>query len=88
MMTKTNLLNMTSWIVATAVIIVGVLNIALIHIVPGVVYLILSLVYLPPANNFLTRKAGFSIPIVIKGALGVAIFFFTLGVSDLGDMID
>ena len=88
MMTKTNLLNITSWMVGTAVIIVGVLNVALIHIVPGVVYLILSLVYLPAANNFLTGRAGFSISVIIKVALGGAIFFFTLGVSDLGDMID
>jgi len=88
MKAKTNPYSIGGWIFGTAVIIVGLLNIALVHVVPGVVYLILSSLYLPPASNFLTKKLGFSIPLVIKVILGVAIFFFTLGVSDLGDMID
>lgn len=70
------------------VLAIGVLNLFLVHPVPGVFYLLLSLVYFPQANVFLRKKFGFSIPIVVKIILGVVIIMFTLGVSDLGDMID
>jgi len=88
MKVKTNLYSIGGWAFGTAVIIVGLLNVALVHVVPGVVYLILSLVYLPPSSDLLTKKLGFSIPLFIKVVMGVAIFFFTWGVSDLGDLID
>lgn len=85
---NTNTLNTISWIFGMSVIIVGILNLVLIHPVPGMAYLLLSLVYLPPANTFFKNKLGFSIPILVKIVLGVILFFFTLGVSDLGDLID
>jgi hypothetical protein len=64
------------------------LNIFLVHPVPGIAYLFLSFIYFPPANAFTSNKLGFSIPVVIKIVLGIIIIMFTLGVSDLGDMID
>ncbi|WP_246853699.1 hypothetical protein [Rufibacter aurantiacus] len=51
-------------------------------------YLLLSLIYFPPANGFLHRRLGFSISVAVKVILFVIIMMFTLGVSDLGDMID
>ena len=60
----------------------------LVHPVPGLVYLLLSLVYFPPSNAILKERFGFSIPLVFKIIFGVSLFMFTLGVSDLGDMID
>lgn len=77
-----------SWIFGITVFAVGILNIFLVHLVPGVVYLVLSLIYLPPANAVFKKKLGFSIPIAVKIILGIFIIMFTLGVSDLGDMID
>ena len=77
-----------SWIFGIAVVAIGVLNVLLVHPVPGIVYLLLSLVYFPQANVVLKKRIGFSIPLVAKIVLGLVIFFFTLGVSDLGDMID
>lgn len=76
------------WLFGLVVFALGVLNTFLVHPVPGAVYLLLSLVYLPPANDLLEEKTGFSIPAVVKIILGVVIIWFTLGVSDLGDMID
>jgi len=76
-----------SWIFGIAVFAVGVLNVLLVHPVPGVVYLLLSLAYFPPTDAVLKKRFGFSIPLVAKIVLGIVIFFFTLGVSDLGDMI-
>lgn len=76
------------WIVGLLVVAVGVLNLILVHLVPSLGYFLLSLVYLPPANAKLKERFGFTIPLVLKIILGVVLFMFTLGVSDLGDMID
>lgn len=77
-----------NWLFAIAVIVLGVLNLFLVHPVPGTAYLLISLVYLPPANAFFNNRFGFSIPSLVKISLGIVLFFFTLGVSDLGEMID
>ena len=76
------------WLFGIAVFAIGVLNLFLVHPVPAVVYMLLSLVYFPPANAVLKKNFGFSIPLVVKIILGIVIIMFTLGVSDLGDMID
>ena len=75
-----------SWILGIAFFAIGVLNLFLVHPVPGVFYLLLSFVYFPPANTILKERLGFSIPLVAKIVLGVAIIWFTLGVSDLAEM--
>lgn len=80
--------HIVSWIFGAFVFAIGVLNMILVHPVPGVIYLLLSCVYFPPANAMLKKRFGFSIPPVVKILLGVFIIWFTLGVSDLGDMID
>jgi len=76
------------WLFGILVFTIGVLNLFLVHAVPGLAYLLLSLIYVPPVNNWLVRKVGFSIPLVVKIILGIIIIWFTLGVSDLGDMMD
>jgi hypothetical protein len=76
------------WLLGLIVIAIGLLNLVWVHAVPGMFYLVLSMVYLPPANGWLQSRFGLHIPAFFKIALGLAIFFFTLGVSDLGDMVD
>lgn len=76
------------WFFGLVVATVGVLNLVLVHPVPGIAYLLLSLVYLPPANAYLKRHLNFSIPVVVKIILAIVLFMFTLGVSDLGGMLD
>jgi hypothetical protein len=88
MQEKIIILSVFGWIFGIIVLAIGVLNLFLVHPVPGVVYLLLALVYLPAANAVLKKKFGFSIPLLIKIILGIFIIMFTLGVSDLGDMID
>jgi hypothetical protein len=85
---KSIFLNIISWLLGTLVFIIGVSNIIWVHPVPGVVFLLLSLIYFRPATNFLQRKVGVTIPLAVKIILGLVIIWFTLGVSDLGDMID
>lgn len=78
----------SGWVFGLVVFIVGLLNMFLVHLVPGVAYLLLSLVYLPPANAFVKQWLGLSVPLVVKVFLGIVLIMFTLGVSDLGDMMD
>jgi hypothetical protein len=82
------ILTIFSFFFSLVLIIVGVLNIILVHPVPGIIYLLVSLIYLPPLNNLFLRKTGLYIPVLLKFILAIVIFMFTLGVSDLGDMID
>jgi len=77
-----------SWIFGIVVFTIGVLNLFLVHPVPGIVFLLLSFIYYPPLNDFLRKRFGFAIPLVVKIVQGIVIIWFTLGVSDLGDMID
>jgi len=76
------------WTFAGLVLAVGVANLLFVHPVPAIAYGIVALVYVPPANALLKHRFGISIHPIAKIALGVAIVMFTLGVSDLGDMID
>jgi hypothetical protein len=83
-----NISIMISWLFGLIVLAIGVANLLLVHPVPGMAFLLLSLVYIPPANSFLRNKLGFTIPPLVKIAVGIMIILFTLGVSDLGDMMD
>ena len=77
-----------SWILGFLVFTIGLLNLLLVHPVPGVVFLLLSILFFPPANHFFKRNFGFIVPFLARIILGIIIIWFTLGVSDLGDMID
>lgn len=79
---------MISLILGIIVFTIGILNLFLVHPVPGIVFLLVSLMYLPVANTILKKRFGFSIPGGIKIALGIAIIWFTLGISDLGNILD
>ena len=80
--------SISGWIFGMVVLTVGILNMFLVHLVPGVGYLLLSFIYFPPSNAYIRKNLGFSIPLVVKIILAIFIIMFTLGVSDLGDMID
>ena len=67
---------------------IAILNLIFVHPVPGVVAVLLSVIYLPQSNAFLKQRFEFQIPLVVKIGLGLFIIWFTLGISDLGDMID
>jgi hypothetical protein len=76
------------WIFGLIVFAIGVLNMILVHPVPGLIYILLSFVYFPSVNNVLRKRVGFTIPPLVKIVLGIFVTWFTLGISDLGDMID
>lgn len=72
----------------TVVFAIGAANLWLVHPVPGAIGLVLSLVYVRPVRRALERTLRLRIPRGVRIALGVAVVWFTLGVSDLGDIID
>ena len=76
------------WIFGLIVLTIGMLNMFLVHPIPGAVFLLVSLIYFPPIDAALKNKYGVSIPKPLKITLGIILIWFTLGISDLGDMID
>ena len=76
------------WLFGIGLLAVGVANLLLVHPVPALGYALVSFVYLPPTRAFFQRATGFSIHPGARIALAVVVVMFTLGVSDLGDMID
>lgn len=76
-----------SWFFGLLIFAIGVLNVILVDYRPGIIYIILSLIYFPPVNEIIVEKLGFRIPKFLKIILGIIIIWFTLGISDLGDMI-
>lgn len=79
---------LVDWLFGSVVLAIGVLNLLLVHPVPGVVFVLASLLYFRPAQAVLEQRFRVPVPPVAKVVLGLAIVWFTLGVSDLGDMID
>jgi hypothetical protein len=77
-----------NWAFSLVLIIVGMLNICLVHLVPGLIYLLLLCLYFPPITDFIKTKVDVKIPFLAQIFLAIVIIMFTLGVSDLGDMID
>ena len=88
MQKKLSIQNIISWILGLLVFAIGMANLILIHPVPGIIGLLLSLLFFPPVNDVLKKTVGFTIPFAVKIVLALFIFWFTLGISDLGDMID
>lgn len=80
--------NILNWVFGIIVFAIGLANLLLVHPAPGIIFLLLSLIYFPFINNVLRKKYNFSIPFPVKLLLAIAIIMFTLGVSDLGDIID
>lgn len=80
--------DITGCIFGTIVLAIGVMNVILVHPVPGIVCILLAIIYLPPADALLEKSFRIKIPAAVKIVLAILIIWFTLGVSDLGDIID
>ncbi|CAM3703288.1 hypothetical protein FSS13T_18830 [Flavobacterium saliperosum S13] len=80
--------NGIGWALGLLIFAIGVMNLLWVHPVPTSICILISLVYFPPIASLLKQKIGLSIPLPVKIILAIVIIWFTLGVSDLGDMID
>lgn len=85
---KTNTAALLSSFFGILVAVLGCLNVIFVHPVPGIVYLLLSLIYFPVTDAVVKKAFDVPLPAVVKIIFGIVILWFTLGVSDLGDMID
>ena len=81
-----NIWNIGSWLAGITLVVLGILNVLLVHPVLGIVYLLLSFVFFPPVHSILKRKFGFRIPLAVRIILFIVIIWFTLGVGDLAEM--
>jgi hypothetical protein len=86
MKTKINTLDIISWIFGILIFFIGVLNLFLVHAIPGIIYILLSFLFFPPTNVFLKKKFNFSIPFGLKLILFILIMWPTLAVGDLAEM--
>ena len=80
--------NIISWIFVIIFFALGILNMIFVHYVPGIIYILLSLVYLPLINTFLNKRIGFTIPLWIKILVGLIIIWGTLAVGDLMEIFE
>ena len=74
------------WLFGLVLVTIGVANMILVHPVPGIIYVLLSLLYFPPVNDFVREKFGFALPLAVKIILGIVVMWFTLGISDLAEI--
>ena len=78
--------NIITWIFGIVFFVIGVLNVFLVHPVPGVFYLLLSFVYFASTHAIFKKRFGFWIPLVVKIILGLVILWVTLAVGDLAEL--
>lgn len=81
--------NLLGWLFGTAFLAIGLIN-SFWGNDPffGVFIILLSLAFLPPVNSLVKKITGFSIPLLLKIAIGVFILWASLGVGELFDKID
>ncbi len=80
-------INTTLWIFALVIFSIGLANLLLVHVVPGMIFIIASLLFLPPVNSMTKDNLNISIPFSIQIILFIVLIWFTLGISDLGELM-
>ena len=88
MKTESEHWNIVWWVFCLIFFVLGILNVILVHIVPGAIYILLAFLYLPWTNTFIKKRLGFSIPPVLKLILGLIVLWGTLAVGDLMEIIE
>lgn len=78
--------NIVSQLFGVIVFTIGILNIFLVDYRPGIIYILLSAIYFIPAQSITKNETRLKILKIFKILFGIIIIWFTLGVSDLGDM--
>lgn len=85
---KSTIWDKLNWVFWFIFFSLGVLNFIYVGVVPGIIYLLLSLIYLPPFNFFLKTKYNFEFAPIIKIMIAILTLWFTLGVSDLFELLE
>jgi hypothetical protein len=87
MSTTFSVRNVICYLFALLLITIGIANLILVHPVPGLAYLLIALLFLPPVQTQIQRKLGIRLPALLLFALGFVLLWFTIGISDLGEII-
>jgi hypothetical protein len=83
MKNKSETWHIVSWVIGVLFVALGILYFIFVHPVPALIYLVLSIIYIPPLDAMIKRRFGFSIPIWIKIILAFLIIWYTLAVGEL-----
>jgi len=85
---KSNIWNIACWFFSVLFLIIGIMNMIYVHVVFGIFYIILSMLFIPATSRYLKEKFGFSISNKLKLLLGFLILWATLAVGDLMELIE
>jgi hypothetical protein len=86
MIKNLNALNIVSFLFGLLLLTIGIMNVFMVHPIPGIIYILVSLVFFPPTNNILKKTLNFTIPFKLKLIIFILIMWFTLGVGDLAEI--
>lgn len=85
-MINLKLWKLTEWFFVLIFLALGVLNLLVVHAVPGILYLLLALCYSPPTATLLKKNLGITVPVLVKLVLAFLVLWGTLAVGDLAEM--
>ncbi len=86
MQKDTRFSNVVLWALGILFIVLGFLNAFLVHIIPGIFYIVLSLLYFPPLSVFFRDRVNITIPYLVKVVLALFVLWGTLAVGDLAEL--
>lgn len=75
------------WIFASIMLIIGILNLILVHPVPGIFYILVAVLFSPLLNNWFRKNLKFEIPFIVITLLFLVIMWGTLGITDLAEIM-
>ena len=81
-----NALNIVSFVFGLLLLTIGIMNVFMVHPIPGIIYILVSLIFFAPTNNLLKKTLNFTIPFKLKLIIFIIIMWFTLGVGDLTEI--
>jgi hypothetical protein len=81
-----NALNIVSFVFGLLLLTIGIMNVFMVHPIPGIIYILVSLIFFAPTNNLLKKTLNFTIPFKLKLIIFILIMWFTLGVGDLAEI--
>lgn len=79
--------NIASWCFAAIIFTLGVLNIIYVDPRPGIIYILASILFIPQTNALLKKTLRVEIPFAVKTVLFLIIIWFTMGISDLAEVL-
>lgn len=72
-----------SWTLGLLFVLLSILYLIYIHPTPAAIYLVLSLLYLPPVVKVVKRTTGLSISPILLLLLAFLVLWYTLAVGEL-----